>query len=104
MERPLDPVNICLYRVLQEALTNVVRHAHAKQVEVSLNLDHGYLTLRIGDDGQGFNPSAVGDNHKGVGLIGMHERVNLLGGRLEIHSAPQRGTALMARIPWKDPT
>jgi two-component system, NarL family, sensor kinase len=87
-----------LYRIAQEALTNVRKHAHAHSAEISLRRRGGTLTLSVRDDGRGFD-RARREAPSGVGLIGMRERARLLGGRLRISSAPDRGTTVVARIP-----
>ncbi|MBK8900175.1 MAG: sensor histidine kinase [Anaerolineaceae bacterium] len=96
-----DAANICLYRVLQEALTNVAKHAQASQVLVKLWADETAVHLSIVDDGVGFvGQTAVTRPHSaGLGILGMHERVELLGGHLEIQSVPDEGTRIMARLP-----
>jgi signal transduction histidine kinase len=88
---------LALYRLVQEALTNVMRHAKAKHVRVSLGEADGWLQLHIRDDGQGFNPDAVGAGHHG--LLGMRYRIESLGGTLQLLSAPGRGTLVLARLP-----
>ena len=86
-----------LYRIAQEALTNVVRHARAQQVAVKLIMTPDYVQLVIEDDGIGFDPSRVPpDRH---GLIGMQERSRLLGGTLELCSDPDGGTRVQVMIP-----
>lgn len=92
-----DADRLALYRLVQEALTNVLRHAKAKQVRVSLGEAEGWLQLSIRDDGQGFNPEAVGAGHHG--LLGMRYRIESLGGTLQLLSAPGRGTLVLARLP-----
>jgi signal transduction histidine kinase len=92
-----DADRLALYRLVQEALTNVMRHAKAKHVRVSLGEADGWLQLHIRDDGQGFNPDAVGAGHHG--LIGMRHRIESLGGTLQLLSAPGRGTLVLARLP-----
>jgi PAS domain S-box-containing protein len=97
-----DAVSICFYRVLQEALTNVAKHAHASHVWVALRCDADTLSLSVEDDGQGFDvPSevSVARQPRGIGLVGMRERLELLGGRLEIKSRPGQGTRLVAYAP-----
>jgi PAS domain S-box-containing protein len=98
-ELPVLPeaVNISLYRFLQEALTNVARHAQARHVWVALDRDGEAVSLSVGDDGQGFDEQA--GMAAGIGLVGMRERLELLGGQLEIESQPGQGTRLTARIP-----
>lgn len=88
-----------IYRILQEGLTNVVRHARARAVQVALVLNAGRLTLEIGDDGIGFDPEVRHAGTPGLGLHGMGERVALLGGTLTIRSAPGEGTRLRASVP-----
>jgi signal transduction histidine kinase len=97
-----DDVSICLYRFLQEALTNVVKHAEAGRVEVALCYDSETLSLSVEDDGKGFygDRSASGQP-VGMGLLGMQERLELLSGWLEIVSQPDQGTRLVAFIPWE---
>ncbi len=92
-----DADRLALYRLVQEALTNVLRHAKAKHVRVSLGEADGWLQLHIRDDGQGFNPEAVGAGHHG--LLGMRYRIESLGGTLQLLSAPGRGTLVLARLP-----
>jgi len=92
-----DGDRLALYRLVQEALTNVLRHAKAKHVRVSLGEADGWLQLHIRDDGQGFNPDAVGAGHHG--LLGMRYRIESLGGTLQLLSAPGRGTLVLARLP-----
>lgn len=97
-----DPVNISLYRVLQEALTNIAKHAGAKQVQVALRDEGQAVSLTVTDNGQGFDPRAVltgNSRPAGIGLMGMQERLQILGGRLIIESTPEKGTRLEARIP-----
>lgn len=93
-------VELVFYRVGQEALSNVVRHAHAQEVAVRLQQVNGQVTLEIRDDGQGFDPAAVhGDNGQGFGLMGMAERLAMIDGHLRIQSAPGRGTCVVAQAP-----
>ncbi len=96
-----DASNICLYRVLQEALTNVAKHAQPSQVQVKLWADETAVHLSIVDDGVGFvGQTAVIRLHSaGLGILGMHERVELLGGHLEIASVPDEGTRIVAHLP-----
>ena len=99
-----DAAQICLYRFLQEGLTNVVKHAQARQVEICLRADAGFVTLAVKDDGRGIcqpadaSPRTQSD---GMGLTGLEERLALLGGRLEIASQPGQGTCLTAFIPFE---
>jgi PAS domain S-box-containing protein len=107
VELPLLPgvVSMTFYRYLQEALTNVAKHAHASCVAVDLNVDGKTVTLTIEDDGQGLDrPVGVSANGRvsGVGLLGLKERFELLGGRLEISSCPRQGTRLAAWVPLRE--
>ena len=94
-------VETALYRVVQEALRNATRHAGARRVDIRLIVEQGSVRCSVKDDGRGFDLKAVlgrkGD--RGLGLIGMRERLNALGGRLTIDSAPGRGTELRITIP-----
>ncbi|MBX8612793.1 transporter substrate-binding domain-containing protein [Pseudomonas cichorii] len=86
-----------MFRILQEALTNVMRHAQAHTVEVSLTLEDDVMCMSIADDGQGFVMQSQGP--VSFGLVGMRERVLMLGGRLELDSEVGEGTTLRAYIP-----
>jgi signal transduction histidine kinase len=92
-------IQTTMYRILQEGLTNVARHARAARVELELRLDGGVLELRIQDDGIGFDPATAEATRTGLGLHGMGERVALLGGTIEIRSTPGKGTTVHARVP-----
>jgi signal transduction histidine kinase len=100
-ELPLS-VKKNLYRIVQEALTNVRRHAKAGQVEIELHWGDEQLELRVKDDGRGFNVQEVLDRahlEKRFGLLGMRERAYLMGGALEVDSAPGSGTTLTVILP-----
>jgi two-component system sensor histidine kinase UhpB len=90
-------VALCLYRVTQEGLGNVARHAKATRATVILGRKGGDVALTIGDDGRGFDPASArrGD---GLGLISLDERARLIGGRLTIDSQPQRGAELRITV------
>ena len=90
------PITICLYRLLQESLGNICKHADAKRADVSLSGENNQIVLRVSDDGGGFT---FGDNKKGLGLTSMHERVRPLRGQVTIDSQPGRGTEVSVRIP-----
>jgi chemotaxis family two-component system sensor kinase Cph1 len=95
-------VETALYRIAQEALTNVVRHAQARNVGVLLEVRDTFVLLIIEDDGKGFDVSwTMGSHvHQGnLGLYGMRERAALLGGTLTVESAPGEGTSVFAQIP-----
>lgn len=90
-------LEVGLFRIAQEALTNVVLHARAKHITVKLMVTPDQAVLTITDDGQGFDPTHVPTGH--YGLIGIRERVKLLGGRLEIRSSPGAGTQIEVTVP-----
>jgi signal transduction histidine kinase len=90
-------VETALYRIAQEALTNVVKHARASHVSLVLQRRPGAISAVIEDDGAGFDPSSLDD--QGLGLVGMRERLALLDGRLEIESSPNAGTTLVVEVP-----
>jgi signal transduction histidine kinase len=94
-ERLEEELETAVYRLVQEALTNVAKHARASLVRVAVSESDGQLSIEVQDDGSGFDPEAA--SH-GFGLAGMRERVNLAGGTLSIDSS-QRGTLLRARLP-----
>jgi signal transduction histidine kinase len=93
-----------LFRIVQESLTNVAKHAHANQVDVSLRTVNNCIWMRIKDDGHGFTvdqqQSAKGE--KRLGLLGMRERLRLVNGRFAVKSAPGKGTTVEVEIPLKD--
>jgi signal transduction histidine kinase len=86
-----------LYRVAQEALNNVLKHAHAGRVSLRLAVANGHATLDVTDDGLGFEPARP--EAGGFGLRGMRERVERLGGALRIDSAPGAGTSIHVEVP-----
>ncbi len=101
-KRPPIAVETTCFRIAQEAITNVIRHAQARAVDVELSQANGTLQLVVRDDGQGFDVAAArrrAAQGGSQGLLGMQERVALAGGELEIDSAPGRGTAIRARLP-----
>ena len=87
------------FRLVQEALNNVSKHAAAPSATVRVALAGGQLAIAVADDGGGFTPSAVG--HEGSGLRGMRDRVELFGGRIEIDSRPGCGTRITAAVPCR---
>src|SRR5215213_9632292 len=96
-ERLPAEVETAIYRIVQEALTNVVKHAHAHRVSVFLTRNNRRIKALIEDDGQGFSPeAATGD---GIGLIGMRERIELLDGTLTVESTSTSGTAIAVEVP-----
>jgi signal transduction histidine kinase len=100
----LDPDReTVLYRVVQEALTNVAKHSGASRVTVYLRADEGQVETRVSDDGIGFDSLTAGDatNRGHYGLAGMRERVELAGGSYRLISAPGYGTVVLARVPYQ---
>lgn len=93
-----NTVATAAYRIAQEALTNVARHAQAAHAEVSLEMDHDHLVLLVSDDGQGFNPDTLSELAV-LGLAGMYERASLVGGRLNVDSTPGHGTRVCFKVP-----
>jgi two-component system sensor histidine kinase UhpB len=98
-------LELVFYRVAQEALNNVARHSHARYASVTLAQEQGCLTLCIEDDGVGFDPArSQALRPHGLGLVGMRERLSLVGGRLSIESRAGGGTRLVARAPLAKPS
>jgi PAS domain S-box-containing protein len=108
LEKRLAPeLETALYRVVQEAMTNVARHARATKVRLRLERRAATILALIEDDGQGFDEREVADRaapEYGVGLLGMRERVAFLGGSLDLQSRPRQGTRLYIELPlrWRD--
>ncbi len=95
---------VALYRIAQEALNNVRKHAGATRVGIRLGRDGGDVIMRIGDNGRGFDAGrADGRPATSFGLLGISERAALLGGRLTVESAPGAGTTLEVRVPAQEP-
>lgn len=99
VEDRLDPdIEFCLYRVAQEALQNVAKHAKASHVAVSYRAEPGAVTLTVADDGVGI-PQTGSSQNQSFGMLGMKERVEAVGGRLTVTTAPGQGTTIQAWIP-----
>lgn len=98
-ERPPPAVETTCFRVAQEALTNVIRHAHARLVSIELRGEDGGLVLVVRDDGTGFDVEAARRRIASQGLLGMQERVALVGGKLDVRSGPG-GTTVTASLPF----
>ena len=96
-QRLAPEVETALYRIVQEALTNVAKHAEATRVSIVVTRKASSVTAVIEDDGQGFG--AGGGTGEGLGLVGMKERVGLLGGRLALESTEGAGTTVVAEVP-----
>ena len=97
-ERLPSDVETALFRVVQESLTNVVKHSHANNVSIVLTRKGGAVAVVVEDDGMGFDLGEPGD---GIGLLGMRERLALLDGKLDVESAAGSGTTLVAEVPWR---
>jgi len=93
-----DEFKTCIYRVVQEALHNCSRHSNAATVRIRLRQEPTWLTVSIQDDGQGFDAR----QSKGLGLLGIEERVAQLGGKCRLHSSPGSGTILAVELPFHD--
>jgi len=104
-EKPLDDdIKIFLFQAVRELLINVVKHAHAKGVSISIQKEHTRIQIHVEDDGVGFIPSSNDfsqNQHKGFGLFSIRERLNYLGGSLEINSQPGHGTKITILSPLK---
>ena len=94
--RHVPELEIAMYRLVQEALTNAIKHGKARRVAVEVHEQDTHIQITVRDDGSGFDPGLHTD---GFGLLGMHERVQLLDGSLHISSAPGRGTTVTASLP-----
>ena len=97
LETLVPDVEQCVYRVAQEALTNIARHANATSVQVALVRENGSACLTVTDDGRGFDMAAVGDTR--YGLQGLRERAETIGGILRVESERDKGTAVALEIP-----
>jgi signal transduction histidine kinase len=93
-----DEASLCLYRVAQEALRNVVRHARARTVRLLLERHDGHVSLRISDDGRGFQPVRPSSVH-GIGLVSLEERVRVLDGTFRVDSSERSGTTVSVTVP-----
>ncbi|PTR04639.1 histidine kinase/DNA gyrase B/HSP90-like ATPase, partial [Nitrosospira sp. Nsp5] len=91
---------VAIFRIVQESLTNVTRHAAASHVEIILSQEAGDLLIEVRDNGKGFNATAAA-RKKSFGLVGMRERAAVLGGSIDIASLPRQGTVVKLRLPVK---
>ncbi len=98
-ELPAD-ATLCLYRVAQESLRNVLRHSGANHALVSLEGNAREITMKVVDDGKGFDPTTVSASY-GIGLFSMRERLHLVKGRMQIHSTPGAGTEITVSVPLR---
>jgi signal transduction histidine kinase len=95
-----ERLRTCVYRLVQESLTNCARHAHANSIMVSVAENNSRLVMAIQDDGAGFDTNAL--KNRGLGLMGMEERVRELGGTFTVTSQIAKGTAVRAEIPIRE--
>jgi signal transduction histidine kinase len=100
--KPIRDLSTAVFRVLQEALTNVARHAGAERVDVRLEVADGSLLLQVCDDGKGIRNEAINDP-RSLGLLGMRERARRLGGTVTFAQRETRGTAVTFRWPLSVP-
>ncbi len=104
-QRIAPQAELVLYRVIQEALTNVARHARARHVEVCFLQDGERAVATVRDDGRGFDVNVVlASKERGLGLFGMQERMSLVGGRLHLAASPGAGTLVRAEVPLQEPS
>jgi two-component system sensor histidine kinase UhpB len=96
-----DNVALCLYRVAQEGLRNIARHAAATHVLVSLDRGPAHVVMSVADNGKGMESRATAQT-RGLGLVSIAERVRMLGGTLDIKASPQGGTALEVTLPVEE--
>jgi len=100
-DRLPEEVETVLYRTVQEALTNIIKHAAASRVEVALLMDQDAVRVTVRDDGRGFDPA---EPVEGFGLVGIRERVMLASGQVTIEAQVGKGTAITARVPVRPAT
>jgi signal transduction histidine kinase/ligand-binding sensor domain-containing protein len=99
-----EEIRINLYRIVQESLNNVVKHAHATKASISIRRTSGRVLMTVSDNGSGFMADAHHSGKGGLGLTGMSERAHLLGGELEVRSTPGHGTIVVVDIPLRGGT
>lgn len=95
-------MELCIYRVTQEALNNILKHSEAREFNLRLNVINSTIMLVISDDGKGFNPEEIysgKDGNSGMGLMTMRHRVEQFGGILKIESSENQGTMIIVEIP-----
>ncbi|OIQ66005.1 oxygen sensor histidine kinase NreB [mine drainage metagenome] len=104
LERLAPEIGTACFRIVQEALTNIARHAHAQRVEISLRRQDDHMVLCVADDGAGFDVSAMRERAStggSLGILGMRERAILVGGELDIASSPGQGSTVELTCPWR---
>lgn len=106
VEQPDPKIETACFRITQEALTNITRHSAAKKVLVTLKADAGGISLKVTDDGVGFDVQAAQQTARhgsSLGLLNLHERASLVGGKVHVISAPGQGTQINATFPLASP-
>lgn len=98
VERLPDEMETAIYRIVQETLTNIIRHAQASRVDILLERRDQRLCLSVEDDGVGFDPHFSQTSH--LGILGIRERADMLGGKVAIESSPGKGTMILLEVPW----
>jgi signal transduction histidine kinase len=99
IERISGDMETAVYRIVQEALTNIIRHAQATRIDVLLKRRDGSLIVIVEDNGVGFDPKVQINGR--LGMVGMQERATMLGGTLTIESVPGSGTTIFLEVPWQ---
>ena len=94
-----DEAKLALYRIVQESLSNAVRHSGAGHVSLTLSADNALVSAEVEDDGRGFRADRVGDQGGGLGLVGMQERAVMIGARVTVDSTPGQGTRVRVELP-----
>jgi len=101
--RATGPVATAVFRIVQEAVSNIARHSQAKNAKISLEFRKSEVRVLVDDDGRGFDLRSLEppqDSGRGLGLLGMRERAELFGGSVEIESSPGNGTRIRVRVPF----
>ena len=104
LERLAPEIETACFRIVQEALTNISRHAHPRKVQIKLRREADAMVLTVADDGRGFDTTAMLERAAtgvSLGILGMQERATLLGGQLDIQSQPGQGSVVELRCPWR---
>jgi signal transduction histidine kinase len=92
-----------MFRIFQETISNVARHAQASRVQISLTEAEGYLILKVQDNGRGITQAEM-EHPQSFGLIGMQERIHLLAGEIKLEGSPGKGTTVTVTVPLNQPT
>jgi len=94
-------IEINIYRIIQEAVNNIIKHSNASEAKIEINKNRKYVNIIISDNGIGFNKKSILNENNGLGLVGMKERVNLINGKYNLKSEQGRGTKIEIKIPFK---